>query len=142
MSPESILVGFVLGLLVLVLLVARGAELNAQDTFYRFRSVDVALMNGHRNVATFLLERGSEGADNALRAAVAANDLSLARTALARRSRLGCQAKRQALGRPAGAGPQRSRRDDDRGGRCVSLEGALGDCGSLMRVSRERARAH
>lgn len=67
------------------LLVARGANVNAQDTFYRTRSLDWALSNGHRTVATFLLEQGSEGADNALEAGVEVDDLTLVRAALAAR---------------------------------------------------------
>jgi uncharacterized protein len=61
------------------LLVARGANVNAQDTFYRTRSLDWALSNGHRTVAIFLLEQGSEGADNALEAGVDADDPMLVR---------------------------------------------------------------
>ena len=65
------------------LLVERGADVNATDTFYRFRAIDLALMNNHRHVAAFLLERGSRGAANALNAGIRAGDEPLVSAALA-----------------------------------------------------------
>ena len=47
---------------VVKLLLARGADVNAQDTFYQMRAVDMAMMNNHAAVVTLLLERGSKGA--------------------------------------------------------------------------------
>ena len=55
---------------VVKLLLDRGADLNGQDTFYKFRALDMALMNNHRHVAMLLLERGSQGAGSALMSAV------------------------------------------------------------------------
>ena len=46
---------------VVKLLLERGADVNAQDTFYRMRALDMALMNNHTDVAALLLERGSQG---------------------------------------------------------------------------------
>ena len=43
------------------LLIARGADVNAQDTFYQMRAIDMAMMNNHPAVVTLLLERGSQG---------------------------------------------------------------------------------
>ena len=64
------------------LLIDRGADINATDTFYRFRAIDLALMNGHRQVARLLLERGSRGAQSALTAGIRANDEDLVKAAL------------------------------------------------------------
>lgn len=41
---------------VVKLLLDRGADANAQDTFYRMRALDMALMNNHSAVAALLLE--------------------------------------------------------------------------------------
>ncbi len=47
------------------LLVARGANVNALDTFYRASAVDMALGQGHTGIVVFLLENGAN-ADEAL----------------------------------------------------------------------------
>jgi outer membrane protein assembly factor BamB len=65
------------------LLVERGAAVNAEDTFYKFKAIDLALMNGHRAVATYLLERGSRGAPSALVTGIRAEDQPLVIAALA-----------------------------------------------------------
>jgi outer membrane protein assembly factor BamB len=65
------------------LLLARGADPNAQDTFYRMRALDMALMNNHNAVAVLLLERGSKGAGPALMGAVQRGDAAIAQAALA-----------------------------------------------------------
>lgn len=65
------------------LLADRGADVNALDTFYRLRAIDLALGNGHGQVARFLLERGSRGAANALDAGIREGDEGLVRAALA-----------------------------------------------------------
>lgn len=65
------------------LLIERGADLNAEDTFYRFKAIDLALMNNHRAVAQLLLERGSRGAAAALNAGIRAGDEALVKAALA-----------------------------------------------------------
>ena len=51
---------------VIKLLIDRGAEVNALDSFYKFRPLMMALMNNHTPAAALLLERGSEGAGDAL----------------------------------------------------------------------------
>src|SRR5258706_11075356 len=50
------------------LLLSRGATVGATDTFYGFHAIDAALMNRHAEVAIYLLEHGSPGADRALEA--------------------------------------------------------------------------
>jgi outer membrane protein assembly factor BamB len=65
------------------LLLDRGADPRAQDTFYKMRALDMALMNGHMPVAVLLLERGSPGAGAALTAGVQRQDLTLVEAALA-----------------------------------------------------------
>src|SRR6185436_1060365 len=65
------------------LLIERGANVNAEDTFYQFKAIDLALMNNHRAVAQLLLERGSRGAAAALTAGIRAGDEALVKAALA-----------------------------------------------------------
>lgn len=65
------------------LLVSRGANVNAQDTFYRNRAIDMALTNGHVDVVVFLLQSKSPGADAALGAGVRLNNRALVSAALA-----------------------------------------------------------
>ena len=55
---------------VVKLLVARGAEIDIQDTFYRTRPINWALANDHTEVAIFLLEKRSKGAGDALMSGV------------------------------------------------------------------------
>ena len=64
------------------LLVARGADVNAQDTFYRMRAADMAITNGHVDVAVFLLQNGSAGGSTVLLSAVQSNNTSLLRAVL------------------------------------------------------------
>ncbi len=64
------------------LLLARGADINAQDTFYRARAADMAMANGHADVAIFLVQNGSD-ADSALAAGVQMNQEALVKAALA-----------------------------------------------------------
>jgi outer membrane protein assembly factor BamB len=68
---------------VVKLLLDRGADPNAQDTFYRMRALDMALMNNHDAVAALLLERGSKGAGAALMGAVQRGNVAIAQAALA-----------------------------------------------------------
>jgi outer membrane protein assembly factor BamB len=68
---------------VVKLLLDRGADPNAQDTFYRMRALDMALMNNHNGVAALLLERGSKGAGAALMSAVQDGNVAIAKAALA-----------------------------------------------------------
>jgi outer membrane protein assembly factor BamB len=65
------------------LLVARGADVNAQDTFYRNRPLDMALANGHVDVAIFLLQTKSAGADAALGAGIRLDNGALVSAAIA-----------------------------------------------------------
>jgi outer membrane protein assembly factor BamB len=64
------------------LLVSRGANIHAQDTFYRARAADMALTNGHTPVVLFLLEQGTD-ADAILAGAVQTNQEALVRAAVA-----------------------------------------------------------
>ncbi len=65
------------------LLIERGADVNAEDTFYHFKAIDLALMNNRHAVARFLLEHGSRGASGALDAGIRAADEALVKAALA-----------------------------------------------------------
>ena len=64
------------------LLLSRGADVNAQDTFYRARAADMAMVNGYMEVAIFLVQNGSD-ADGALAAGVQGNQEALVRAAVA-----------------------------------------------------------
>ena len=64
------------------LLLSRGADVNAQDTFYRARAADMAMANGYSDVAVFLVQNGSD-ADSALAAGVQGNHEALVKAALA-----------------------------------------------------------
>jgi outer membrane protein assembly factor BamB len=64
------------------LLVARGAEINLEDTFYRFKPIDMALQNGHADVGIFLLEKGAKGGGFALISGVRSNNAELVKAAL------------------------------------------------------------
>jgi outer membrane protein assembly factor BamB len=64
------------------LLVARGAEINLEDTFYRFKPIDLALENGHADVGIFLLEKGAKGGGFALISGVRSNNAALVKAAL------------------------------------------------------------
>ena len=68
---------------VVKLLLDRGADPNAQDTFYRMRALDMAMMNNHNEVAALLLARGSKGAGPALMGAVQRGNAAIAEAALA-----------------------------------------------------------
>jgi outer membrane protein assembly factor BamB len=65
------------------LLVARGADVNLQDTFYRFRPIDLALFNDHADVVIFLLEKGSKGGGSVLAQGVRSNNAAIVKAALA-----------------------------------------------------------
>jgi outer membrane protein assembly factor BamB len=64
------------------LLVARGAEINIEDAFYRFKPIDLALQNGHADVGIFLLEKGAKGGGFALISGVRSNNAALVQAAL------------------------------------------------------------
>ena len=64
------------------LLLSRGADVNAQDTFYRGRAADMAIANGYIDVAVLLVQSGSD-ADSALVGGVQSNSEALIRAALA-----------------------------------------------------------
>ena len=68
---------------VVKLLLDRGAEINSQDTFYRFRAIGMALMNGHTDAAILLLQRGSLGAMDALMTGIRQKNTALIDAALA-----------------------------------------------------------
>jgi outer membrane protein assembly factor BamB len=64
------------------LLVARGANVNAQDTFYRARAAEMAITNGHVDVTLYLLQNGAEG-DGLLAMGVQQNQEALVKAAVA-----------------------------------------------------------
>jgi outer membrane protein assembly factor BamB len=64
-------------------LVERGANVNAENTFFAESPLEVALRESHLEVVRYLLAHGAEDADSALAAAVESQDLELARAALA-----------------------------------------------------------
>src|SRR6187549_3120112 len=43
------------------LLISRGADVNAQDTFYRARAAEMAITNGYADVALYMLQNGADG---------------------------------------------------------------------------------
>jgi outer membrane protein assembly factor BamB len=64
------------------LLVARGANVNAQDTFYRARAAEMAITNGHVDVTLYLLQNGAE-ADGLLAMGVQQNQEAIVKAAVA-----------------------------------------------------------
>jgi outer membrane protein assembly factor BamB len=64
------------------LLIARGANVNAQDTFYRARAAEMAITNGHTDVTLYLLQNGAQG-DGLLAMGVQQNQEALVRAAVA-----------------------------------------------------------
>jgi outer membrane protein assembly factor BamB len=64
------------------LLLDRGADPNIIDTFYTSRALDMALTNGHLDVAALLLERRSGGAPDALLEGIRARHERLVRASL------------------------------------------------------------
>ena len=67
---------------IMKLLLARGADVNAQDSFYKMRAIDMATMNNHGGAVTLLLEKGSKGAPGVLSQAIQRGDAALVATAL------------------------------------------------------------
>jgi outer membrane protein assembly factor BamB len=65
------------------LLVERGANVNAQDSFFGASVLEIALQGDHFELARHLLAHGAGDADSALAAAIEKQDLELARAALA-----------------------------------------------------------
>src|SRR5687767_4546858 len=65
------------------LLIARGANVNAQDSFYQMRAINLAMTNNHTAVVTLLLERGSLGAPAVLAQAVQRGSMPIVAAALA-----------------------------------------------------------
>ncbi len=68
---------------VVQLLVERGANVNAADTFYKFTALGMALGSGQRDVAKYLLRRGATGAGMALNTGIREADEELVTLALA-----------------------------------------------------------
>ena len=62
------------------LLVSRGADVNAQDTFYRARAAEMAITNGHVDVTLFLLQNGAD-ADGLLAMGVQSNQEAIVKAA-------------------------------------------------------------
>ena len=67
------------------LLVERGADVNAIDSFYGSRPVDFALRGGHLDIAVYLLEHRALGAASVLNMAIRRGDANAVRVALATR---------------------------------------------------------
>jgi hypothetical protein len=65
------------------LLVERGADVNAIDSFYGSRPVDFALRGGHLDIAVYLLEHNALGAVGVLNTAIRRGDANAVRIALA-----------------------------------------------------------
>ncbi|HEX6213439.1 MAG TPA: ankyrin repeat domain-containing protein, partial [Vicinamibacterales bacterium] len=65
------------------LLVGRGADVNAVDSFYGSRPVDFALRGGHLNIALYLLEHRAQGAVSVLNTAIRRRDAAAVKIALA-----------------------------------------------------------
>jgi outer membrane protein assembly factor BamB len=64
------------------LLISRGADVNAQDTFYRARAAEMAITNGHTDVALYLLQNGADG-DGLLAMGVQTNNEAIVKAAVA-----------------------------------------------------------
>jgi hypothetical protein len=65
------------------LLLERGADPNARDTFYKMSALDLALHKGHVGVARALIEKGATGSEQALGAGVSQGNVELVKLALA-----------------------------------------------------------
>ncbi len=63
-------------------LVARGANVNAEDSFYRSTAAAMAVGNGHVDVAVFLLQNGWDGGDYLTLFGVQSDNATLVKTAL------------------------------------------------------------
>ena len=64
-------------------LVARGANVNTEDSFYRFSAGEVAAMNGHVDIALFLLQNGWQGGDDLMLFSVQTDNAAVLKAALA-----------------------------------------------------------
>ncbi len=64
------------------LLIDKGAEVNAKDTFYNVTPLQWATFNSHNNVVKILLKSGAEGGDAVLASAARNGNLDLAKIAL------------------------------------------------------------
>jgi len=64
------------------LLVARGANVNAEDSFYRSTAAQMALGNGHIDVALLLFQNGWDGANTLMGFGVQSDNVALVKTAL------------------------------------------------------------
>jgi outer membrane protein assembly factor BamB len=64
------------------LLIARGANVNATDTFYRGRAAEMAITNGHVDVTLYLLQNGADG-DALLAMGVQQNQEAIVKAAVA-----------------------------------------------------------
>ena len=83
------------------LLVERGANVNAVDSFYGSRPVDFALRGGHLDIAVYLLEHKAQGAVGVLNTAIRRRDGAAVKAALATK-----QADAQALANASAAAAQ------------------------------------
>ena len=111
------------------LLIARGADVNAQDSFYQMRAVDMAMTNNHPAVVTLLLERGSKGAPDVLPQAIQRGNVALVAVALESPELTRAHVRTGARGRQKGQQPGDHRAD---------REEARGDAGRAGRRRRRR----
>jgi outer membrane protein assembly factor BamB len=66
------------------LLLDRGADVNATDTFYKTTAFGWAVQRGGREIVRLMVEKGASGAEDALPLAAKANDAALVRAVIAR----------------------------------------------------------
>jgi len=64
------------------LLIERGADVNASDTFYKATPITWATMNGHVDVIKLLLDKGAKGVDSVLMQAVSSKNAAMVKVAL------------------------------------------------------------
>src|SRR5262245_15627828 len=66
------------------ILLERGADVNATDTFYKATAFEFVVLRGGRDIARLMIEKGAKTPHDALPLAVKANDADLARAIVAR----------------------------------------------------------
>jgi outer membrane protein assembly factor BamB len=66
------------------LLLDRGADVNATDTFYKATAFEFVVMREARDIARLMVEKGAKEPENALPLAIKGNDVPLVRAVLAR----------------------------------------------------------
>jgi PQQ-like domain/Ankyrin repeats (many copies) len=64
-------------------LIAQGANVNSEDSFYRVSAGEIAAMNGHVDIALFLLQNGWQGGDDLMLFSVQTDNAAVLKAALA-----------------------------------------------------------